>query len=231
MHCALRSFLPVVALLLFVSLTTGCGWDAGRGFHGRQVADEVRRKRQLRELVTQVQQETKSKERLAEKPPHWWMLHPQETRHQVSASRLSPLQLTGDGHKRLSSEPRVGARAWSLARTDGHSEVGLGVRQCWDVLMAVALIYTLLVQPFRICFLPPGFANMYELGYWLEHIVNIVFYLDMLVNCITGIYVPKVLCAGVLWALGTRDQPVSAANLEFQGVPLKELKSSWRGCL
>ena len=68
--------------------------------------------------------------------------------------------------------------------------------QLWDGLMATVLVYTLLVLPFRICFLPPGFATPRELGFWTEAIVNIVFSMDMIVNCITGIYVPKVCPAG-----------------------------------
>lgn len=63
--------------------------------------------------------------------------------------------------------------------------------QVWEAVMAVALIFTLLVQPFRICFTPPGF-DYPDIGWFVEWAVNIVFIADMAVNCITGIYVSVV---------------------------------------
>jgi len=62
------------------------------------------------------------------------------------------------------------------------------MHQVWDIIMTLALNWTLLVTPFQISFEPIEFEFPRH-GYWIDLFITFLFLCDMIICLVTGVYV------------------------------------------
>ncbi|OMJ81572.1 hypothetical protein SteCoe_4003 [Stentor coeruleus] len=58
-------------------------------------------------------------------------------------------------------------------------------KKFWDCIMVILLLYTATIMPYRIAFIE---GTVYDSWWWLDNTLNLLFFIDFLVNCISAYY-------------------------------------------
>lgn len=58
-------------------------------------------------------------------------------------------------------------------------------KRIWDSIMIFLLLYTATIMPYRIAFIE---GMIYDSWWWLDNVLNLLFFIDFLVNCFSAYY-------------------------------------------
>lgn len=58
-------------------------------------------------------------------------------------------------------------------------------KKIWDCIMVILLLYTATIMPYRIAFIE---GVVYDSWWWLDNTLNLLFFIDFIVNCISAYY-------------------------------------------